>query len=112
MRAPRPKRHAMVYVTAPDGKEARKIARAILKQRLAACANMFPSDSMYWWEGRIEGAKEIVVIFKTQEARVRRLIEAVRRLHPYEVPCIVSYPMGLALDAYVTWIDRVTAAQR
>jgi len=111
-RAKRRRGHAMVYVTTPDRKSAGVVARAILRDRLAACANLFPSDSLYWWEGRIEAARETVVVFKTRSSCVDPLIRAVRRLHPYEVPCIVSYPMGPALVAYTEWIDRETRAQR
>lgn len=102
----------MVYVTTPDRDTGYRIARVILEERLAACANLLPAESMYWWEGRIEEAKEVIVIFKTRSTRVRGLIERVKGLHPYDVPCIVSYPMGTALDAYVDWIDRETARQR
>lgn len=109
MAASRGRGHAMAYVTAPDRATARRIARTILQDRLAACANLLPAESLYWWRGSIEVAKEVVVIFKTRRALLPRLLAAVRERHPYEVPCAVGYGMAAALPAYAKWIDESTA---
>ena len=100
--------HAMAYVTAPDREAARTIARVVVEGRLAACANYWPVESRYWWKGSQEEAQEFVIIFKTRRSLVRKLIAAVRSVHPAEVPCIVSYPMGPALPEYLSWIDAET----
>jgi periplasmic divalent cation tolerance protein len=100
--------HAMAYVTAPDRETARTIARVVIKRRLAACANYWPVESRYWWKGAEEETNEFVIIFKTRRSLVRKLIAAVRNVHPAEVPCIVSYPMGPALPEYLKWIDTET----
>jgi periplasmic divalent cation tolerance protein len=102
-------RHAMAYVTAPDRATARKIARTVVERRLAACANLWPVESMYRWEGGFEDSREFVIVFKTRQALLGRLISEVRRNHPYEVPCIVSYSMGPALPVYLEWVDAETA---
>ncbi len=112
MPAPPASQYVMAYVTAPDRRSAQRIARAVLRARLAACANLAPIDSLYWWHGSLEHAREVLVIFKTRRARVRGLIAAVRTLHPYEVPCIVPYPMQAAFPPYLAWIDRETRPQR
>ena len=101
--------HAMAYVTAPDRETAKAIARMVVERRLAACANYWPVESRYWWRGTQEEANEFVIIFKTRQVLVRKLIAAVRGVHPAEVPCIVSYPMGPALPEYLSWIDAETA---
>lgn len=106
--AKRPVRHAMAYVTAPDRTTARRIACAIVDRRLAACANWWPVDSVYRWHNAREEAREFVILFKTRQALLQSLIREVRRLHPDEVPCIVSYPMGTAFSKYVNWIDAET----
>lgn len=106
---PRTNRHAMAYVTAPDRATARKIARLIVDRRLAACANLWPVESMYRWRGAREETCEFVIVFKTRASLLDRLIAAVRRNHPHEVPCIVSYPMGPALPEYLAWVDAETA---
>jgi periplasmic divalent cation tolerance protein len=81
----------------------------VVERRLAACANVWPAESMYWWKGALEETAEFVIVFKTRRSLLRKLIAAVRAIHPYEVPCIVSYPMGDALPEYLDWIDAETA---
>ncbi len=100
--------HAMAYVTASDRETARTIARVVVERRLAACANYWPVESRYWWEGTQEETHEFVIILKTRRSLVRKLIAAIRSVHPAEVPCIVSYPMGPALPEYLDWIDAET----
>lgn len=101
--------HAMAYVTAPDRETARMIARVVVEGRLAACANYWPVESRYWWQGTQEETSEFVIIFKTRRSLMRKLIAAVQSVHPAEVPCIVSYPMGAAWPDYLSWIDAETA---
>jgi len=109
MAAHRQTGHAMAYVTVPDRTTARKISRAVLEQRLAACANFWPAESIYRWRGSRQETREFVIVFKTRKSLLKKLIAAVRRLHPYDVPCIVTYPMGPALPEYLAWIDAETA---
>src|SRR2546426_7610490 len=109
--APRRVPHSMAYVTAPDRDTARSIARTAVERRLAACANIWPAQSVDWWEGTLEEAGEFGIGFKTRRSLVRKLIAAVRAVHPDEVPCIVSYPMGAAFPAFADWIDTETAQQ-
>ena len=106
--ATRQVRYSMAYVTAPDRRTARSIARAVVERRLAACANLRPVESIYRWHGKREETSEFVIVFKTRTSILPKLIREVRRMHPADVPCIVSYPMGPALDAYLAWIDRET----
>jgi periplasmic divalent cation tolerance protein len=101
--------HAMAYVTAPDRSTARRIARAIIARRLAACANLWRVESMYRWRGKLEETNEFVIVFKTRRSLLEKVIAEVRRIHPYDVPCIVSYPMGPAHEAFGDWIDSETA---
>lgn len=112
MPAPSVSKYVMAYVTAPDRRTAQRIARAVVEARLAACANLAPIDSLYWWRGSLERAKEVLVIFKTRRALVRSLIDAVRAVHPYEIPCIVTYPVQSGFAPYLAWIDRETRPQR
>ena len=98
----------MLYVTARDMTDAARIARHLLDRRLIACANIFPVRSLYRWKGKVEDETEAVAICKTRKAAVKRAIAAAKKVHPYEVPCIVSYEMGPALAAYANWIDAET----
>ena len=63
---------------------------------------------MYWWRGTREESTEFVIIFKTRRSLLRKLIAAVRSVHPDDVPCIATYPMGPALPEYLAWIDAET----
>ncbi|TLZ83626.1 MAG: divalent-cation tolerance protein CutA, partial [Methanobacteriota archaeon] len=79
--------HAMAYVTAPDRATAQDIAREVVDRRLAACANLWPVESVYRWHGKREESNEFVIVLKTRAALLPKLIAEVRRLHPSEVPC-------------------------
>src|SRR5205809_7907358 len=103
--------YAMAYVTAPDRATARDIARAVLDRRLAACANLWPVESVYRWHGRREETNEFVVVFKTRASLLPKLIGEVRRLLPSEVPCIVSFTLGLAIVDYFDCIDTETVTR-
>ena len=105
----------VVLVTCGSAKEARKIARAIVEKRLAACANMLssPVQSVYRWKGRVESAKEFLLIIKTTKARFLRLKAEVKRLHSYDVPEIIALPIAAGATNYLTWIsESVNLARR
>ena len=97
-----------VYITAKNRAEARKLAMLALDMRLAACANLFPIDSIYWWKGKKEHAKEVAILFKTRAALVKRLIAGLRKAHSYDVPCIVAWPILEGNRDYLDWIARET----
>ncbi len=92
----------VVFITAPRGK-GREIARRLLEERLAACVNIAPVSSMYWWEGRIEEDEEELLIVKTSMERLGELVEAVKRVHPYSVPEVLALPVAACLGSYCRW---------
>lgn len=101
--------HSVVYVTAPDRATAARLARRMVESRLAACANILPRiDSVYWWEGRLETARETAFLLKTRTRLVPRLTTELRRLHPYECPCIVALPIVAGNPGFLRWIDAET----
>ena len=104
----------VVLVTCGSAKEARKIARAAVKKRLAACANILssPVQSVYHWEGTVESAKEFLLIIKTTRARFVKLQAEVKRLHSYDVPEIIALPMPAGTKEYLTWISESVAPPR
>ena len=59
----------LVYIICKDEKEAEKISRHLLKKKLIACANMFPVNSMYWWEGKMQSTKEVGMFVKTHSSK-------------------------------------------
>lgn len=96
----------VVLVTCSSAKEARKIARAVVEQRLAACANLVatPVQSIYRWKGRVESAREFLLIIKTTQVRFAKLEAAIKRLHSYDVPEIIALPIARGAAAYLNWI--------
>ena len=103
----------MIYVTAADGQEAKKIGRELVEARLAACANVFESMTpIFWWDGKVQEGAEAAVIVKTSEARVRDVIAKVRELHSYDCPCVVAWPISAGNPAFLNWIEGEVAATR
>jgi len=99
----------MVYVTVPHKAEAEKIATAIVTDHLAACANILPGmQSVYHWQGKIETAEEVVLIFKTRDTLFAPLRDRVNLLHSYETPCIIALPIAAGNQAYLDWIIAET----
>ena len=95
----------IIYITAKDKVEAKKIARVLVEERLAACANIIENvNSVYWWEGKIEEGKEAVIVAKTKGSLVPELINKVKSLHSYKCPCIVSLPLVDGNKDYLDWI--------
>ncbi len=95
----------VVLVTAPGLRAARKVAKAALRARAAACANLVPGlESHYWWKGALERSAEVLVIFKTTRARLPTLEEVVLEAHPYDTPEFVALPIDTGNARYLGWI--------
>ena len=98
-----------VYITATSPEEARKIGRALVEERLAACVNIIDSmTSLYWWEGKIDEGRETVLIAKTREDLVAAVSDRVKALHSYSCPCVVSLPITQGNPDFLAWIERET----
>lgn len=97
----------LVYVTHPNQETAEKIASILLEKRLVACANFFPITSAYWWQGKIDTTEEVVTLLKTRKENWQVLQEEVRKLHPYETPCIMKMETS-ANEDYEKWIYSET----
>jgi len=96
----------LVYITTPSKDVAKDIAKKLLKKRLIACANIQGSGaSLYWWKGRIAKGKEAVLIAKTAKAKVKALEKAVKQMHPYDVPCIITIPVK-ANKEFSDWVKK------
>jgi len=96
---------SFVYMTASSKTEALTIGRTLVADRLAACVNVLDGmTSVYWWNGKIEEASEAVLVAKTADGLVDRLVERVKALHSYECPCVVSWSIEKGNEAYLKWI--------
>lgn len=93
------------YITAGSRGEAVTIGRALVEERLAACANVLDGmTSIYRWQGVVEQASEAVLIAKTRASLFDRLAARVMELHSYDLPCVVALPVTAGLPAYLAWL--------
>ena len=99
----------MVTVTTPDERLAGELARVLVQERLAACAQVGgPITSTYRWDGEVQVDREWLVTAKTVESRVPALARRVQELHPYEVPEVVAVPAVGGSEPYLEWVRTET----
>jgi periplasmic divalent cation tolerance protein len=105
---PRSAPFRLVLVTCSSLPEARKIARSVVGKHLAACVNIHssPVESIYTWEGRLETAREHLLIIKTTSRRLKSLEREVLRLHSYETPEFLVLPISGGSRAYLSWLTQ------
>ncbi len=99
----------LLYITASDEDEAGRIGRALVDERLAACANVIPGmRAIYRWQGAVQDEREAVLIVKTQESLADAATARIKVLHSYEVPCVVVLPISGGNEAFLEWIEAET----
>ena len=95
----------VVLVTAPDAETGERIARALVEERLIACANVVPGiRSIYRWQGRVAEDAEVLLVLKTRASRCEALAARVKALHPYELPEVIALPVADGSEAYLDWV--------
>jgi len=95
----------IIYITCKDEEEAVKISKHLLDKKLIACSNMHPIRSMYYWKGKIQDEKEVVIIAKTLDKNYDKIKEEVAKLHSYDVPCILKIDAE-ANENYNKWVHK------
>jgi periplasmic divalent cation tolerance protein len=83
-----------------------------VQEKLAACVNYFPIQSIYRWQGKIEENVEVALLVKTREALVQKVIERTKTLHSYAMPCIESWPVENGYPPYLKWIEDSTQQEQ
>ncbi len=101
-------KYRLIYITTKDEEEAKKIGRALVEEKVAACVNIHPIKSIYRWEGNIVEESEVAMFVKTKAELADAVIKRVKQLHSYEVPCIVSLPIEEGHPDFLEWVDRST----
>jgi periplasmic divalent cation tolerance protein len=97
--------------TFPDEQTARRIVRELVEARLAACGNILPEvESIYRWQGKVESARETLVIFKLSAEGYGPFQEKLRALHPYDVPEIISFHIAEGSPEYLRWVAQSCAS--
>lgn len=95
----------MFYAPCKNKKEARSIAKALLEKKLIACANIFPSESIYEWEGKLRQEKESILIIKTLNRQESEVKKTIKQLHSYDTPAIIKLT-GVVNQKYLSWMEK------
>jgi len=101
-------RYRIVLVTCASMGEARRIGRSVVEKKLAACANILRGgvESVYRWKGKVERAREVLVMMKTTARRLKELEREVKRMHSYDVPEFIVLPIIEGSREYLGWVDE------
>ena len=98
--------YIVIFVTTKDVKQAQKIANGLLQDKLIACANIVGGvRSLFWWEGKVDSAKEALLILKTKKSLFKKAAARVRALHSYQTPEIIALPIIEGNEDYLKWIS-------
>ena len=101
---------AIIYSTIDKIQDARRIAQILVEEQLVACVNIIPNvESIYKWKGKIENDEECVLIAKTVDKNVKKTINKIKSLHPYELPDIIVLPIIGGLIDYLDYIANETS---
>ena len=88
--------------------EANKISKLAIERKIAACANIFPINSMYSWHEKIENNDEYLVIYKTTDKKIKQLRQFLEENHSYEIPEIIDFELNHTNSKYLDWIIQST----
>jgi periplasmic divalent cation tolerance protein len=99
--------YIQLFTTTERRDDAEMISREVVEKRLAACAQVLgPITSTYWWKEEIEKTEEWLCIMKSRSDLFKELEEAIKSIHPYEVPEIVAAPIVLGSHSYLEWLGQ------
>jgi len=98
--------HIVILITTKDKKEAAKIAQVLLESKLIACANIIDGvRSLFWWQGKIDSSKEVLLVLKTKKILFKKIVAKVKSLHSYQTPEIIALPIVNGSDDYLSWVS-------
>jgi periplasmic divalent cation tolerance protein len=98
----------VVFITAKDTIEARKIANGLLKAKLVACVNILDGvESIFRWKGKVDSAREVLMVIKSKQKSFEKIVSKVKLLHSYENPEIIALPIIAGSWNYLKWIEEV-----
>ena len=96
----------VVLITTSSEEEAHEIAESLVNRRKAACVNIVPRvDSLFWWKGKLDSARESLLLVKTKASLFPEIISLVKEIHSYEVPEIIALPIIAGSEDYLKWLD-------
>lgn len=95
----------LVYVTCSSEAEAKKISKIILKEKLAACINIIPSKSIYFWNKKLKEEKENILLVKTNKSKIKKIEKLIKKNHSYKIPCILNFSVNSNKD-FLNWLTK------
>jgi len=99
----------VVFITASSRDEGRRIARALVENRLCACVNIVDGvSSLFWWEGEVQEEGEVLLVCKSTKDQFSPIETLVRKLHSYTVPELIALPVVEGFEEYLNWISKET----
>ncbi len=99
--------YIVVFCTVPGEEKAKEISEKIVREKLGACVNYFKVNSIFEWKGKIEKEEEFLLIIKTVEEKFEKLKDFISKIHPYEVPEIISLKIEKGNESYLKWINKI-----
>jgi periplasmic divalent cation tolerance protein len=103
--------YGVMLTTTPTREEAQIIARLLIEEKLAACVQLLPIESFYFWQGKTQNEAEVLLLIKTRSALFESAIARIKEVHSYTVPEIVAIPFAAGFAGYLNWIDEVTGGR-
>lgn len=99
-------KYKLIYITCKDQKEASKIGKVLVQEKLAACVNIVPKiKSIFRWQGKLVQNQESLLLVKTIDKKLVKLINKVKQMHSYKIPCIISFEIASGNKNFLKWID-------
>ena len=99
---------AVIITTVDDEEQARRMARSVVEQQLAACVQIESVESLYRWDGALQDHREWQLSCKTSAAHVEDLWQALLKMHPYAVPMLYALPVASVHLPYAQWVADAT----
>src|SRR3954471_15339852 len=104
----KPSDYGVMLTTAPSRDEAARLAQLLVDEKLAACVQLLPIESFYFWQGKTQNEPETLLLIKTRAALFETAIARIKAVHSYTVPEIVATRFTAGFQDYFSWIDDVT----
>lgn len=102
----------LAFTTFANEADAARVARALVEERLVACANLLPgARSLYRWEGAVQDEREVVVLLKTRKQDWTALLSRLHELHPYETPELIAVRVAAGAPRYMAWLEAQLEAE-
>lgn len=102
----------IAFTTFANEEDAARVARALVEERLVACANLLPgARSLYRWQGRPQDEREVVVLLKTRKQDWTALLSRLHELHPYETPELLAVRVAAGAPRYMAWLEAQLAPE-